>query len=124
MIYMLAFSEGKAGRMSAKDENAIATLYANLMDEAKARIDCIDRALRGQTGFPNPIVREFCYLQLRMLSELIALSCLVAHGDIAAKYSKRLGKAWSADDIIDQLTKLHPEFYPVPARQEDRELTH
>src|SRR3981081_1197973 len=92
------------------------TLYANLMDEVKVRIDCIDKAVHGRAHMPGPLVREFCYLQLRVLCELIALSCLVAHGDIAVKYSKRIGKEWSADKIIDQLTILHPNFYPQPIR--------
>jgi len=106
--------------MMQKDQKALIALYANLMDEVKVRIDCIDRAVNGQTGFPGPIVREFCYTQLRLLCELIALSCLVAHGDIPATYAKRLGKEWSADAIIEGLTKLRPHFYPIPMRQADR----
>jgi hypothetical protein len=98
-------------------ERAILNLYANLMDEVKVRIDCIDRAVRGQTGFPGPIVREFCYGQLRLLCELIALSCLVAHGDIPATHSKRIGRKWSAQEIMQELTKLREYFYPIAMRQ-------
>lgn len=92
-------------------------LYANLMDEVKVRIDCINMAIGGRTGFPVPIVREFCYLQLRFLCELVALSCLVAHGDIASLQSHRTGRAYSADDILDRLTKLRPHFYPFACKQ-------
>ncbi|MHB1204443.1 MAG: hypothetical protein ACYCZX_02660 [Rhodospirillaceae bacterium] len=106
--------------MTVKSERAISVTYANLMDEVKARIHCIDRAVNGQTQFPAPIVREFCYLQLRFLCELIALSCLVAHGDIPATYSKQLGKKWSADSIIGDLEKLRPHFYPVPYEETNR----
>jgi hypothetical protein len=106
--------------MTAKDEQSLRTLYANLMDEVKVRVDCIDRAVNGQTRFPGPIVREFCYGQLRMLCEVIALACLVAHGDIPATYSKRLGREWSAEGIFNELTKLRPHFYPIPFRQLDR----
>jgi hypothetical protein len=93
------------------------TLYANLMDEVKLRIACVDKAVHGRIHMQAPIVREFCYLQLRLLCELIALSCLVAHGDIAATYSKRLSKQWSADKIMDELERLHPDFYPQAVRQ-------
>jgi hypothetical protein len=103
--------------MAPKDQKALFTLYANLMEEVKVRIDCVDRAVRGQTGFPGPIVREFCYTQLRLLCELIALGCLVAHGDIPATYTKRLGREWSAGAIMEALTKLRPHFYPIAARQ-------
>jgi hypothetical protein len=78
----LEYSGGK-GVATTKETQ----LYANLMDEVKARIDCINVAVQGRTGFPTPIAREFCYLQLRFLCELIALSCLVAHGDIKSLQS-------------------------------------
>ncbi|WP_072376509.1 hypothetical protein [Hyphomicrobium sp. NDB2Meth4] len=92
-------------------------LYAALMEELKVRIECIEQALAGRTGFPPPIVREFCYLQLRLLSELIALSCLVAHGDIAGLQSHKSGRAWSADEILKRLTELRPHFYPITVKQ-------
>lgn len=92
-------------------------LYANLMHEVKVRILCIEQALSGRTGLPSPIVREFCYLQLRLLCELIALSCLVAHGDVAGLQSHKSGRAWSADEILKKLTELRPHFYPVAINQ-------
>src|SRR5215211_5690148 len=89
-------------------------VYAGFLEEVKIQIASIEAALRGGTPFPGPIVREFCYLQLRMLCELIALGCLVAHGDIRAAQSKDLQKEWSAYRIMDALEKLHPGFYPRP----------
>lgn len=92
-------------------------LYANLMDEVKVRISSINSAALGRLPLPTPLVREFCYLQLRMLCELIALSCLVAHGDITFLLPHKLGKSYSADDILDRLSKLREHFYPSPIRQ-------
>ena len=54
------------------------TLYANLMDEVKGRLNSIDHAGTGANRMSNPIVRELCYLQLRMLCEVIALARLAA----------------------------------------------
>jgi hypothetical protein len=93
------------------------TLYANLMGEVKVRIGCINYAVQGRTGFPNPIVREFCYLQLRFLCELVALSCFVAHGDIKSLQSHQTGRTYSADDILKKLTELRPHFYPFACKQ-------
>jgi hypothetical protein len=90
------------------------TLYADLMDEAKARIACINDALGGRLGLPAALVREVGFLQLRMLCELIALSCLVAHGDITAKHASKLSDEYKADTIIKRLENLHPNFYPYP----------
>jgi hypothetical protein len=47
-----------------------------------------------------------------MLCEVVALGCLVAHGDTTA--TRRLQKAYKADDILKRLEELHPDFYPVP----------
>jgi hypothetical protein len=48
----------------AKGPNAVINLYANLLDEAKVRIDSVDKAVNGRTHMPGPLVREFCYLHL------------------------------------------------------------
>lgn len=64
---------------------------------------------------PREAIREFCFLQLRMLCELIALACLAAHGDLE-KIGK-LKKAGEPHKIIGYLEKLHPEFYPRAATQ-------
>ena len=88
--------------------------YANLMNEVKVRFDCINRIIHQPMGFPAPIKREFCYLQLRFLCELIALSCLVAHGDIGAIQSHKIGRETSADEILKRLTNLRSHFYPIP----------
>jgi hypothetical protein len=91
---------------------AIMRLYATMMDEIKARLFAIDHAQSGKVILPKVLIREFCQLQLRMICELIALSCLIAHGEIHAGTS--LQKEWSADRIMDRLAKLHPHFYPWP----------
>ncbi|MGO8842391.1 MAG: hypothetical protein ACLQF1_15050 [Methyloceanibacter sp.] len=93
------------------------------MHEVKIRIECIDHAVLGRTGYAAPIVREVCYLQLRMLCELIALSCLVAHGDITFLQPHKLGKASSPEVIIDRLTKLRPHFYPISVSQQVNQLS-
>jgi hypothetical protein len=52
-----------------------------------------------------------------MICELVALGCLVAHGDIKQAASDNLQKQWSAAKIMDALEKLHPHFYPRPIKQ-------
>lgn len=84
------------------------------MEELKIRLTCIEIATSGQTGLPGPAVREFSYLQLRMICELIALGCLIAHGDIKGTQTSKVAKEYSAQRIIEELEKLHPDFYPLP----------
>ena len=56
--------------------------YSMLMEEAKDRLSAMDIALEGKTGLSMGAIHELCFLQLRMLCELIALGCLTAHGDL------------------------------------------
>jgi hypothetical protein len=101
----------------AKPQQKQLMLYANLMEEVKVRFDCINHAAQGFTGLPAPVVRELLYQQIRFLCELIALSCLVAHGDIAALQSHKIGRSYSADEILDRMSKLRPHFYPIAVRE-------
>jgi hypothetical protein len=92
-------------------------LYADLMEEAKARFATINHAANGRTGMGAPLVREFLYLQVRFLCELVALGCLVAHGDIAALQAHKLGRSYSADEILDRMERLRPHFYPITVKE-------
>lgn len=96
-------------------QQASIDLYSKLMEEAKLRMNGIQMALAGSTILANPLVREFCFLQLRMLCELTALGCLVAHGDI--NETTKLKNEWAADRIMKSLETLHPHFYPQPCLQ-------
>jgi hypothetical protein len=88
--------------------------YTILMLEAKRRLLAMHTVLEGKTGLPKGVVCEFCFLQLRMLCELIALGCLTAHGDLM---SGKLRGTWQADKIIRGLEELHPDFYPIAATE-------
>ena len=61
---------------------------------------------------PEVAVREYCFLQLRMLCELIALGCLTAHGDLQ---TGKLKDEYKADKILSRLQQLHSDFYPYAA---------
>lgn len=88
----------------------------SIMEEAKFRALSINTLTGSQLALPQPLMREFCFLQLRMICELIALGCLVAHGDIEETKAPALQKSYNAGDIVKRLEKLHPNFYPVPRK--------
>jgi hypothetical protein len=93
---------------------ATADLYYSIMGEIKLRIGAIENASMGKTGLPGQFAREFCFLQLRMICELLALGCLVAHNDI--QESTPLRDKWHAGEILNRLERLHADFYPRPIR--------
>jgi hypothetical protein len=102
--------------MPSKADLDAANLYASIMEEVKARALSINTITNSPSGLPSPLVREYCFLQLRMLCELIALGCLVAHGDIEATKATSFQRAYKADEILKRLEALHPNFYPIPRK--------
>lgn len=93
-----------------------AKVYTSIMEEAKFRALSINTLTGPQIALPVPLLREFCFLQLRMLCELIALGCLVAHGDIEETKLPALQQSYNAGDIVKRLEKLHANFYPSPRK--------
>jgi hypothetical protein len=88
--------------------------YANILDEARTRILGINTIIAGTASLPPWMTAELGYIQLRMLCELVALGCLIAHGDIEATQTKRLQSEYAADSIVRHLERLHSDFYPHP----------
>jgi hypothetical protein len=92
-----------------------AALYCAIMEEIKLRHGCVIALMERDAPIEHIFRREFCFLQFRMICELIALGCLVAHGDIKATQTREMVRSlWSAKDIIEKLERLHPDFFPTP----------
>jgi hypothetical protein len=103
--------------MPSESQIAAQTIYANILGEINLRVDAINHCVTGFSGLAPPFVKDMCYIQIRMICELVALGCLVAHGDIKQTASETIQRAWSADKIMSTLEGLHPHFYPQPVTQ-------
>lgn len=90
--------------------------YCELMQEIKIRTHGIEEITKA--AVPAQIKYESCYLQLRMVCELIALSCLIVHGDIPATMGK-MKRTWEADKILTRLSEIHGDFYPHPVNAKE-----
>jgi hypothetical protein len=99
------------------EQRPLRELYCRLMEELKRRRNIIADVLDSKFNLPQGIAVELCYLQLRMICELIALGCLAAHGDIPATRSGKMQKEYRPGAILTELEQLHSEFYPVPGKQ-------
>lgn len=98
------------------EEDVVQDKYKNILEEAFIRCFSIDAMIRAAPGLRPGLIREYFFLQLRMTCELIALGCLVCHGDIPETKFKGLSKAWKPDDIFARLDSLHPDFFPIPVK--------
>ena len=57
---------------------------------------------------------EFCALQIRKILELIALSSLISDLDVYREQLNGIEKKWNARLILQDIGRIHPDFYPVP----------
>ena len=101
-----------------KDEVRADRMYLALMEEAKTRIHIVNGLYHNKSEFPVSMVRELCYLQYRFLCEIIALACLVIHGDI--KKTKALREEYDAAKILKQMSGLKRDFFPHAVLQQTR----
>lgn len=63
-----------------------------LMIEAKSQPPSHQSLSTDQRGIPKPLAHEFGALQLKMLCEIAAFSCLTSHGDLIERTQKSLNK--------------------------------
>lgn len=90
--------------------------YVRAMEDIKRRIDTIKACADGRARLTGPARIEFAALQLRMVLEMIALASLAANKELFEQQSMRFEKHWHPKDIIRDLERLNPRFYPIPFR--------
>jgi hypothetical protein len=88
-------------------------IYADLMDEVRIRIQALERAIDARNTWSPRMLQEFCYLQLRMLCETIALGCMVAHGDVTRANTL---KKYEPSVMLARLESFNPDFFPKGVR--------
>jgi hypothetical protein len=95
--------------------------YVKVMEEIKRRTFVINACLEDKTDITGPARIELAALQLRMTLELIALGSLAANKELFEMQSMRFEKHWHPSQIIKDLEKLNPNFYPIPFKAKDRD---
>jgi hypothetical protein len=95
-------------------DKRIYPLYYALMYEAKGRIRSVEMIADGRTAFFSPMTaRKSCFLQLRMLCELIALGCVAAHEN---RLTAKLRGLDEPHKIFAELERLNPNYFPQPVK--------
>lgn len=83
-----------------------------LMHEIVTRLDLVSAACKGQLNLSPPYAFEYCYLQYRRICELLALGCLLLHGDLPGTRSNSLAKEWNAERIMKLLQRRYAHAFP------------
>ena len=110
--------------MEPLDKQAILELYVSIMSEIKARLQVLSlwsqpsanlpRSPDKVADFPETVLAESCYLQIRRITELAALAILAAHNEDPQYRTKELTKKWGADDLLGALSKIEDSAMPEP----------
>src|ERR1700694_4323679 len=69
---------------------AVIGAYCGIMEIIKERTEVVHECLRNPPNLNPQALYELSFLEFRMICELIALGCLVAHGDIKETKTKKL----------------------------------
>ena len=103
-------------------EDEIGTLYCDLMEELKARVQTVSEVVAG-VGYHNSeqhlrhnvFILEGLYLQLRKCCELLATSLLItqANSDHHASLKNSFGE-YRADKLLSRIEKINPKSFPRP----------
>jgi len=97
--------------------------YCDLMEEVKLRINVVNHFLSGQGhALYQPSTLETVCLQLRKILELVAFGSLVANKEAYTATYAKVSKAWNAGEILAELAKINPSFYPVPVIEVPSEI--
>ena len=93
-------------------------IYSSIMEEIKRRTSVIYSFLDGQSSALFRATQiESIYLQIRMILELIALASLSANKAIFEENQKKFQKHWNPADILRDIEKVNPSYYPKPVRE-------
>lgn len=92
--------------------------YISVMEEIKKRTAVVYALLNQKT---NVVYRathiESMVLQVRMITELIALASISAHKKIFELNKTKFEKHWHPDKILKDIEVLNPNFYPCPIKE-------
>ncbi|MBL8524475.1 MAG: hypothetical protein JNN20_12360 [Betaproteobacteria bacterium] len=89
--------------------------YGAVMKEIKYRFRVAEHfAKNPYFAIFEPTAIESAVLQIRMILELIALGSIAANKELFETNRMRFEKHWNPADIVKDVEKINPNFYPRP----------
>ena len=89
--------------------------YRAVMEEIKLRRDVVSALHDKRISVMYRATHvESMVLQVRMITELVALASLAANKSIFEENKKKFEKHWHPKEILKDVESLNPNFYPLP----------
>ena len=94
-------------------------IYVAVMEEIKRRTEVVSSLLNGSASTIYRATQiESIYLQIRMILELIALASIAANKSIFEESKKKFHKHWNPANILRDIEKINPNYYPEAIKEE------
>lgn len=92
-------------------------IYCNCMERIRRRLNVLDDVLAGRIGTNknSDVVAEIIFIQFRKSLEELAFASLSANKDVYSAVHAKFAVHWRANDMLNELEKVNPGFYPVAA---------
>jgi len=91
--------------------------YANCMERIRTRLNVVDDVLNGRiVAKSSDVVAEIIFVQFRKSLEEVAFASLCANKDVYSSVHAKFAAHWRANDMLDELAKVNPGFYPIAAQ--------
>ena len=89
--------------------------YTSVMEEIRRRTTLVSALFSNQVTVMYKATQvESMVLQVRMITELIALASLAANKEIFEENQRKFEKHWHPSKILKDVEGLNPSFYPKP----------
>jgi hypothetical protein len=100
-------------------------IYCNCMERIRRRLNIIDDVLAGRINTNNntDVMAEIIFIQFRKSLEELAFASLSANKDVYSALHEKFAVHWRANDMLNELAKVNPDFYPVAA-EPPKETSH
>ncbi|MBI4378671.1 MAG: hypothetical protein HY578_06215 [Nitrospinae bacterium] len=92
-------------------------IYCICMEDVKSRLSVVKTVAGGQLSTGSELFDyEFVSVQIRKSLELVAFASMTANKNLYAEAHAGFANHWKAKDMLNNLKRLHPGFYPQPIR--------
>ena len=92
--------------------------YISVMEEIKRRSAVVRELLKHNVTVVYRATHiESMVLQVRMITELVALASLAANKPLFEEQRQKFEKHWHPNKILKDVERLNPKFYPRPIKE-------
>ncbi len=96
-------------------DEKLAGQYCGFLNEIRVRLEIVRSICKGALSVgTEPLDYEVVAVNLRKVLELIAFGSLTANKAAYSAIYDGIEKKWRAKVLLNDLEKIHPDFYPKP----------